>query len=402
MINNSEAERMTVKYFLTLDHLKNNEKVTRKLFYTSNSAFVIVNYDKNYLCFDDKKNFLYRSVVFSLNDTVVCFSPPKTLTPELFIKENPVVNIYVNEMIEGVMINLFFDNNLNQWFISTKKSIGGKYWFYGKKSDSKTTFFQMFMEALRASPNDSLNNVEILNYLPKNYCYNFVLQHPSNIITMPVDKPRLYLISVYEINKNIVQYIPAPVYQNWSTFRNIEGVIEFPKEHIIQSYSELFHQYEYNKKLLPIGYMITNTLTGERMKIMNDRFEKLKKTLHIKPTVQYQFLCIYRIARNKIDEYITLFPSMKKEFLLLRNDYEDFMRTVHRAYVDVYVRKYTNKMDEKYSSHIFKIHKEIYLPSLKMGNPVRITYQHVFEYFSKMEPRELLYLLNWDKRKLNL
>jgi hypothetical protein len=93
---------------------------------------------------------------------------------------------------------------------------------------------------------------------------------------------------------------------------------------------------------------------------------------------------------------------MKKDFHLLRNEYEEFIKTIHNVYLDVHVRKYSVEIDEKYSSHIYKIHHDIYLASLKTENPITIKKSNISDYFNKMEPRELLYLLNWDKRTLNL
>jgi hypothetical protein len=320
------------------------------------------------------------------------------------MNENRIMKHIIGLITLFILISLFYDNNAKQWLISTKSSIGGKYWFYGKISSDKVTFYQMFMESLKASPNDSLNDslndLEIIKLLPKNYCYNFIMQHPSNIITIPIERPKLYLISIYELNKNIVEYIPAPIYQSWNIFRNIEGIIDFPRQYHFNDYSEISNSY--NNSILPIGFIITNINTGEKTKFMNERFDRIKRILYIKPTIQYQFLCLYRIGRDKIDEYLSYFPAMKKDFYLLRSEYEEFIKEIYKIYLDVYVRKYDIIIDEKYSSHIYKIHHEIYLASLNTKNHIIIKYGTVLEYFSKMEPRELLYLLNWDKRKLKL
>ena len=88
MITNLESENMSVKYFLNLDY--KNDKLRRKVFYTINTSYIIVNYDKRYLCFDDVENFLYRSVIFSMiNNEIVCFTPPKSLTQQYFMKKYP-------------------------------------------------------------------------------------------------------------------------------------------------------------------------------------------------------------------------------------------------------------------------------------------------------------------------
>ena len=58
-------------------------------------------------------------------------------------------------------------------------------------------------------------------------------------------------------------------------------------------------------------------------------------------------------------------------------------------------------IDKKFFIHIAKIHHEVYLPSMAQNEKKVITYNVVREYFEKMEPRELLYHVNYDARVQN-
>ena len=392
--------KMTVKYYFNLDAVK-NERINKKYYYTPASTYVILNYDKHYMSFDDTNTGLYRSIVFLYPDKdVVCFSPPKSIQTAVFMSKypNPNENIWINEAIEGVAINLFYDRHIKKWMIATKSSIGGKYWFYGKtKPDSKQpTFLDMFIEALKCDPNQELNDLVILECLPKDYCYNFVLRHQSNNIILPITTNMLYLVSVYRLNILEVEYIPPREYELWPEFRNLIGVIHFPTHYLLSNYSEI-QNIEMSK-----GYMITNMETGERTILKNRRYEDLKVILTIKPEVQYHFLCLFRIGIEKIEDYLQLFPKMKKEFYLMRYFLSQFMKGVHEAYLSKYVYKENNPISEKFESHVYKIHHEMYLPVLNKRTIARVRYRTVVEYFSRMEPRELLYILNWDARTENL
>jgi hypothetical protein len=97
-------------------------------------------------------------------------------------------------------------------------------------------------------------------------------------------------------------------------------------------------------------------------------------------------------------------------FYAVEQKYEDFITIVHQCYINNYVKKYkavdgATKYDTKYSSHIYLIHKEIYLPQLRekkrQGTRASVTRNMVSDYFDKMEPREMLYLLCWDERELS-
>jgi hypothetical protein len=392
-----ENNKMTVKYYFNLDAVK-SERIIRRCYYTSASTYIIFNYDKNYMSFDDINTGLFRSIIFSYPDKdVKCFSPPKSIPQQVFMKNYPKLteNIWINEAIEGVAINLFYDNNIKSWVIATKNSIGGNYWFYGKGTGKQPTFLAMFIESLRGSTNDSLNDIAILEYFPKEYCYNFVMQHPSNTIILPVENSCLYLIGVYKLNYVEVEYIPQTEYQSWKIFKHMEGIINFPKQYTVSDYKDLLEV-----DVLIKGVMITNMETGERTKTINKRYDDLKTMMRIKPELQYRFLCLYRMG--KINEYLNYFPKMKKEFYIMRYFLEQFMKNVHKAYLSKYVYKDGKDILEKYGSHIYKIYHNVYLPVLNKNTIARVRYTTVVDYFNKMEPRELIYILNWDARTENL
>ena len=59
---------------------------------------------------------------------------------------------------------------------------------------------------------------------------------------------------------------------------------------------------------------------------------------------------------------------------------------------------------DKYITHILKIHQNIYLASLRKSRKTQIdskqkvTFQTALEYFDKIEPRELLFIINENRR----
>ena len=72
----------------------------------------------------------FRSVIIRDNK-VVCYSPSKSVNYELF-KENyeNIENIYIEDFIDGTMINVFWDVVNETWEIATRSTVGGNIIFF--------------------------------------------------------------------------------------------------------------------------------------------------------------------------------------------------------------------------------------------------------------------------------
>jgi hypothetical protein len=160
----------------------NNDKIKTKTYTTKPSTptsssftteYKILNYDEDFICDNDDTLGIYRSIVVNpVDSTLLCFTPPKTMTLPFFKVHNPqieksvIVNeIIVNEIIEGTMITLFYDKRIESWEIATKSAIGGNYWFYRtqykqmKTLAQQPTFRKMFLEALNACDDQDINDL---------------------------------------------------------------------------------------------------------------------------------------------------------------------------------------------------------------------------------------------------
>ena len=395
-------DSIPVRYFLNYD-ININSQVKQSLKISNKNAYSVFNYYKSMICFNDMIHRNYRSVIFAYPEKVVVgFSPPKSIDINTFMQKYPSIdeNILVTEMKAGIMIQLFYDYRSNSWEIATKGSVGCKYYFRKKGesiSPDKKTYYRMFLDALGALPDQELNDVPFLHCLPKTMSYTFILEHPENVIIMHVERPTLYLIAIYLIyhKSNCVAYIPATIYESWPVFQTIHGLIEFPKQYNnITGYDELPLAIVQQNR----GVVFTNIQTGEHAVIECAKYVQLMKTRFIIPDVQYHYLCLRRMG--KIAEFISHFPYYKKPFYQIRTELNEFIQNVYRSYMNCYVHQNTSEIAERYYTHIVKIHKQIYLPSLTKGRtPTIINRAVVVKYFNDMEPRELFYLLNYDRRE---
>lgn len=384
---------------------------------------IVINYDK-------KKNNtlsqpyvgLYRSVVFFeemnkssvVNTTLLCFSPPKSISIDEFMIRYPEFDddtMTLTETVEGAMISLFYNYHSSEWDISTKGSVSGNYCFFDKEQTNyqvvrKPTFRKMFIDALSyISPigilakDVSLGNIPFINGLSKKYCYNFVVQHPDNHIVNYHTHHRLILTSVYSIDGNEWRAVNIPqfVYQEWECFHN--GVVEFPE---IYNISTCMNHNTYDTirsrfgtifcKPWILGVTITHSHSGDRTRIDNPVYTELKELRRVNAGMNYYFLCLKRIG--KVQDFVTHFPSYKWIMDGFESHYCMVVANIHRCYTARYMLKNNSIIPLKYEMYINELHRNVYIPSIKNGYPkTKISLSVVHDYILLKEPRDILYLL---------
>lgn len=178
--------------------------------------FVILNL-KSDIPDDDLENRFYRSAIFTPDEKkLLCVAPSKSLPTLHEIKKS---SFEVTEIVEGTMINLFWDGE--QWEIATKKKVGAENYFYKNVygvvgEQSNKSFRTMFLEALQIPDLSSID-------FNKSFCYSFVIQHPCNHIVLMTEVPRVYLVSTYELIDTKCEYLDPRSHPDFDKFmaRNI-------------------------------------------------------------------------------------------------------------------------------------------------------------------------------------
>lgn len=411
-----DSEEIYVKYNLDLVYYNRN-KIKTKDSELNSIKYRILNYDQDVICDNDQENGKYRSVVIDPTEEppkILSFSPPKSVTMHYFREKYPNLDdtILINEIIEGTMINLFYDHRTNGWEISTKGAVGGNYWFFRNQypsvpktmASSQVTFRRMFLDALRCLPNMDLKDCHVLNELSKEYCYCFVMQHPANHIVNYATNPLLYLVAVYHTNfENSIQTsqltsIPPTVFEEWDCFVNLRGIIEFPTRYEEEDYNTLYERYcSPNGNYKTVGIMFLNITTGERACMENEAYKNVRELRGNHPNLQYQYLCLKNMG--KIKEFLRYFPNYKEIFYHFYKQHNDFITDTHQSYVSYYVQKSGIKISKKFFPLIYKIHHEVFLPSKLNGEPMIIRRQVVSDYINKLSPNLLLYYLNYNKKE---
>ena len=181
------------------DDIEKDMEYTYKQWLHNDKVYNIIKYNKNVSDFKEE-NGLFRSVIFS-NGEINVFSPPKSIKYNDFVSRYQVNQCYGEEIVEGTMVNVFYDKNTQLWTIATKTSVGGKLRYFQDQENFDILFEQV------------CNGLGLdLNTLDNQYTYSFVMQHPNNRFVLPINQMRLYLIAVYKIDGMVINEIPREKY----------------------------------------------------------------------------------------------------------------------------------------------------------------------------------------------
>lgn len=394
-------------------------KIKYKIYTTkkeSRSAdYAVVNYEKEYISIDEPmETRQYRSVILSHpEEELLSFSPPRSISKSQFHTAYPDITsdkLQITEIIEGTLIHLFYDKRIQSWEIATRGAVGGQYHFFDKNTKDKrktTTVYDMVLDALRLSRSSSLN--DYLDGMPKSYSYSFVLQHPENHIILPIRRPCLYLVGVYDIMpvSMCLVSIPQFIYERFLCFIDIP-TIQFPRlytlgDFSVNSFNDLDEKY--NSIHIPfskykIGLMITHLPSGNRCVIRSPVYEEIYKIRYLNTDLQYQYLCLRYIGR--VSDFLSYFSQYKGDFYRFYEQTRDFLENLHASYMSFYVLKTGVPCNLKYWPYIRRLHRDIYLPSLKTGVEKSITRGVVHEFMNKIRPEEWLHILNYEQRKIEM
>jgi hypothetical protein len=363
--------------------INNNANIMSKKWMRNNKVYNIIKYDKQVLTYDmiDKLG-LFRSVIHS-NGKINVFSPPKSLSLDVFAAQFAESECFAEEFIEGTMINLFYDKDIAKWEIATKSSVGGNITYF----KDQPTFEELFMEICGHIMLD-------FNELCSDFVYSFVMQHPKNKFVLPLKEMRLYLISIYKIDGLNIFEMPKSEYQN----NGLEPVLSkmlHPYQFAFESFDQLKQQFgSMNTDINSMGIMIKSA-TGKRTKIRNPNYEYLKQLRGNNSKLQYQYLCLRLL--NKVKEYLQYFPEARNSFFEYRKQIHLFTDELYSNYIRCYIKKEKplNEFLSQFRIHMYTLHQH-YL-SIKQENGYIHRYV-VIAYVNNLEPARLMYSLNYHLR----
>jgi hypothetical protein len=320
--------------------------------------YTMYNLESEYIPNVNFKNRIYRSAIMS-ETNLLTLAPSKSLSNDVFT-QFCINESQATEIIEGTMVNMFWDSNSKCWEIATKKGIGGNYYFFRNQYENvldeseQKTFRQMFLDAFVP-----LNNLSF----DKSYSYTFVLQHPCNHIVLTIDAPALYFVYSYKIDSenNTYTYVNPRAHPDYDNFVMLG--VKFPN--VLYSDVQTALSNPMNDHRL-VGYMVTDQATGFRTAYYNTKYLEVKCLRGNNPNLHYQYLMLRKIG--KVSEFLRYFPMYRKHFNKFFEHFRLFSERIYKLYWEVHVKKTLQVFDlvDKHDRFfVEKLHYEVFLPKHK-------------------------------------
>jgi hypothetical protein len=360
----------------------------------SNTYYQICNYDKDYLCRDESKDVTqYRSVVKSHPEgQLLSFSLPRKSTLETVTQNIQHIRppLFINEFIEGPMIQLFYDHRYSLWEIATKNAVGGHYPLSIEIPTATRLKYDSYIRTLfcKAFASDSLRTIPCLEYFSKRHSYHFVLN---------MDIHQLYMVGVYEINSNENRaiYVPPTQYTHWKSFQNTP--LYFPTDYDIPDPIDENTLEDFCIEHRLDGAVIHNTRNASHYVYKSRRLTENNATSHIDSAMFYRFISLKQAHLE--NPYLEQYPNHKKMFRKFHTLYHNTVTSIYEHYCAFYIRKTLDSMPSKYKYYIEELHHRYYLSSLAKKQRKPITKRLVYEYFATLSPSQQLYACFYERRE---
>lgn len=394
--------------------------------------YVMVNYIKKHLNdnnIHDLKNI--RSLIFDDTGKLLCFTPQKSIKSNILSKIEDLStenNVRIEPLIEGTMINVFYDKRNESWIYCTKGNIGASQSFF-RVGEKGLSFLDMFYECCK---NQNIN----IEQLPQNYCYSFVMQHVNNRLVSSFNTNNVILIRMYEIKQvqgvNYVNVVntyqdnnlqgtgdlstnsnPVIIKQicvqkskeDKGVLLNCVNILQTPLDSIFNKYANI---YDYinstitfdnnpNKFCMShIGINIICNKSDDRERYRHEVYQNVRLLRGNQPKLEYHYIDLRR--QNKIGMFLTYYPEYRKEFNEYQKKIHTFTENLYKNYVLCYIKKTKPLIEypKEYRTHMFNLHEQ-YKKIRENGEYIRM--KNVIDYFNSLKSDIILYSLNFSKRQ---
>lgn len=340
------------------------------------NPYLIVKYRyDNPPCPDDPewcwKRYCRGAIINTQTNKIVCLPPIRAVEMKDIHFEGDQAKTY-SPLLDGTMINLFWDPMSEKWMLCTRSEIGGYNKWLPNSSGKRKSFMDMFKDCFSGD----------LSELAKDCSYSLVMKHIENRNVSPVKKNSLCLVEMYRYNDTIErlqkhEYPKVP-------FEIVPETDEIPAE---------FHPDVPPPSYACKGFTI-KTRYG-RYKYINPEYNRVK-SLRDLGNSNNPYLNFLQLRKSgKMKEYLRYYPEQVIPFNEYRENLHKLTNDLYDIYKNVHIYKKVEASDIPYhlKPFVYELHGN-YLKSQR-ENPT--TWESVKNFVYNLPPKRLMYSINFSK-----
>ncbi len=354
--------------------------VVRDDMMSPDDPLVVIRYEKGLSNLSLPHVESFRSVVWDVRANMpVAASPSRGL--KFGTAANTIMTSFVvEEFVDGVMINLFWDHNMKKWRIATRTHLDAGCNFYGTR-----TFAELFWE--------TFNGMGLhLEHLSQTYTYSWVLQHPEERVVVPTlyNVPKLRLVEMSMISNDgthvVLREDPGAlltsVYQALLPERHELRTLEDVKERVEAWGHRFGSQWQ--------GLVIKNTDAGQprRWKLRSNEYDEARHLRGNQANLPYTWLTLW--SAGKLKQYTKLYPEEIWHIQRVVDNFKACTQELHNLYQQVYKNRTLplGQAPQKYRKLLWDAHtakKGAYFPDLR-------------DFMNSQDTARKLWLVNYESR----
>lgn len=352
-------------------------------------------------------NMFCRGVIVNTEtNKIICLPTPKSCSDTqlngVFESVRGEENIRLEPLLDGTMINIFYNIEDSDWEISTRTVIGADC-----RWNSDKTFRDMFFEILE---NDCQEKSQFFNQFSKDTSYSFVMMHVDNRIVTPVIKNELILVDAYKLefvnNVNKVYKVDIQDFyidlyrkarQNESHIYGFE-INSMLKHDIIKSdnketlYNDFLKLIENNSSSFNLysnkGFALK---IGEyRFNFKNPLYERVKFLKGNSPKKLFTY--VEQRHNGTLTEYLKYFKESLHDYSHYREKIHIMTQELYDYYCSTFKQK-TTSLKEDVPYQLKPLCYELHGNYLETKKPVH--FKMIKDYVNKLPPQRLYFVLKF-------
>lgn len=277
----------------------------------------------------------------------------------------------VENIVDGAVMRLFHYNG--QWNIATLKCVDAR----DANWSSKRSFYDLFEEAASHSGLD-------YSALNPQYCYTFIVRHPSNHMVIKYDTSSL--IHLCTVNMADLTYVEHDV------------KIARPTKYDFASFEEFWAQLQepmtgpFVEGTVP-GFILTHKGTNEKIKVEKNCYRMARRLKGNCPNINYRILELLHDDfltpdNTNCQNFLQFFPQYTENFQNLTHSLQKIVSKLYQAYNAIKQPMEPSGRTDHMEDHIMN---ELFYIQMEEGR--RITMARVEQYVKSLSVFRLACLL---------